>query len=222
MPSTTLPLFPLSSVLVPGAPLPLHIFEPRYRELVADLLAMPEKERRFGVVAIKRGRETGNDGVSALYDVGCVALVTEAEELPDGRYELATVGVARFRLEDLVEGGTSYLQAQVEMLPELSGDAEELTTAVARGYLGYLQALADAGREVPVQPDLPADPLLLSYLVAATVVLDLADRQRLLAAPDAATRLAEERVLLARENALLRAVPSVPGTAIMQVPWSPN
>lgn len=222
MPSATLPLFPLSTVLVPGAPLPLHIFEPRYRDLIGDLMQREPTERRFGVVAIRRGRETGIDGVEALYDVGCVALLTDCESLPDGRYDVSTVGVARFRLDDLVDEGTAYLQGAVEMLPELPGDADELTTSVARGYLGYLQALADAGREVPVQPDLPTDPLLLSYLVAATVVLDVSDRQRLLAAPDAATRLADERALLARENALLRAVPSVPGTAIMQVPWSPN
>lgn len=219
---TTLPLFPLSTVLLPGAPLPLHVFEPRYRELVADLMRLPPAERRFGVIAIRRGRETGVTGVEELYDVGCVARLTEVESLPDGRYDLATVGVARFRLEEIVDGGTGYLQGRVELLPEVPGEADEVTTAVARGYLGYLQALSDAGREVPVQPDLPADPLLLSYLVAATVVLDVADRQRLLAAPDAATRLADERALLARENALLRALPSVPGTAIMQVPWSPN
>jgi len=217
----TLPLFPLNTVLVPGAPLPLHVFEPRYRDLVGDLMQLPADERRFGVVAIRRGREVGVDSVEALYDVGCVTLMTEVEQLDDGRYDLATVGVARFRLEE-IEPGASYLRARVEMLPEEPGDASDLTTEVARGYLGYLQALAAAGREVPVEPDLPGDPLLLSYLVAATVVLDNADRQRLLAATDAAARLAEEKTLLARENALLRAIPSVPGNAMMQVPWSEN
>jgi Lon protease-like protein len=221
MAEALLPLFPLSTVLVPGAPLPLHVFEPRYRDMVGDLLALPEAERRFGVIAIRRGRETGVDGVEALHDVGCVTLVTGVERGDDGRFDLSTVGVARFRLGEL-EPGTSYLRAHVELLAESAGDPGRLPAQVAAGYLGYLQALAAAGREVPVDPELPSDPLLLSYLVAATVVLDNADRQRLLAAPDAATRLAVERALLARENALLRVVPSVPGNAMMHVPWSSN
>ena len=70
----TLPLFPLGSVLYPGLLLPLHIFEERYRQLVRDLLEAPEP-RRFGVVAIREGRETGVDGVSALYEIGCTATV---------------------------------------------------------------------------------------------------------------------------------------------------
>jgi Lon protease-like protein len=221
MAEALLPLFPLTTVLVPGAPLPLHVFEPRYRDLVDGLLTLPPDRRRFGVIAIRRGRETGVDGVDALHPVGCVALVTEVESLPDGRYDLATVGVARFRLEGL-EPGASYLQGRVEMLPEVAGEVGSLTAAVSRKYLDYLQALAAAGREVPVAPDLPTDPLLLSYLVGATVVLDNADRQQLLAAPDAASRLAAERSLLVREVALLQALPSVPGAAMMTAPWSPN
>lgn len=217
-----MPLLPLNSVLVPGAPLPLQIFEPRYVELVGDLLALPEDQRRFGVIAIRRGRETGVDGVESLHQVGCVTLVTDVDTLPDGRFSLSTVGVARFRLEQL-EAGSAYLRGRVDVLPEVPGEASgPLLDAVSRNYLGYLEALAAAGREVPVAPDLPRDPLLLSYLVAATVVLDNADRQRLLAAEDAAERLGEENRLLRRETALLHAVPSVPGSAMMQVPWSPN
>ncbi len=221
MTEAILPLFPLSTVLVPGAPLPLHVFEPRYRELVDDLLALPAEDRRFGVIAIRRGRETGVDAVESLHPIGCVTLVTEVEALPDGRFDLATVGIARFRLETL-EPGSSYLRARVEMLPEVAGEPGPLIAEVNGLYLDYLASLAASGREVPIAPDLPQDPLLLSYLVAATVVLDNGDRQRLLAAPDAASRLEAERSLLRRENALLQAVPSVPGTALMQVPWSSN
>ena len=72
--SEMLPLFPLSAVLFPGMRLPLHIFEERYRVLVTDLLAKPEP-RRFGVIAIRNGREVGADGVTALHEVGCVAAV---------------------------------------------------------------------------------------------------------------------------------------------------
>ena len=81
----TLPLFPLGTVLFPGLLLPLHIFEDRYKELVRDLLDGPEP-RRFGVIAIKKGRETGVEGVSSLYEVGCTATLRETEGNDDGGY----------------------------------------------------------------------------------------------------------------------------------------
>jgi uncharacterized protein len=84
VPSASLPLFPLGTVLLPGSPLPLRIFEPRYRQLVADLLELPAANRGFGVVAIREGHEVGSESVRALYEVGCLALVTEIEESPDG------------------------------------------------------------------------------------------------------------------------------------------
>jgi len=80
-----LPLFPLGAVLYPGMLLPLNIFEERYRQLVRDLLDQPEP-REFGVIAIRHGRETGIDGVSDLYEVGCTAEVRQVEEHEDGRY----------------------------------------------------------------------------------------------------------------------------------------
>src|SRR2546423_12156315 len=86
-----LPLFPLGTVLFPGVPLPLHIFEERYRLLVRDLMALPEgASRRFGVVAIREGREVGADGVRALYPVGCTAELRDVEEDDDGRFDLLT------------------------------------------------------------------------------------------------------------------------------------
>src|SRR5215472_10605580 len=100
--SETLPLFPLGAVLFPGLLLPLHIFEERYRQLVRDLQAGPEP-RRFGVVAIRQGRETGVDGIQALYEIGCTATVRQVKELEDGRYDIVTVGTDRFRLTGLDE-----------------------------------------------------------------------------------------------------------------------
>src|SRR5689334_6137633 len=93
-----IPLFPLGTVLLPGAPLPLHIFEERYRRLVADLLDLPEDERHFGVIAIQSGREVGADGVKALHEVGCLAHVVATHPGADGTYELETIGTRRFRL----------------------------------------------------------------------------------------------------------------------------
>ena len=85
--SERLPLFPLGTVLFPGLLLPLHIFDDCYRQLVHQLLDGPEP-RRFGVIAIRKGRETGIEGVSSLYEVGCTATLRETEEHDDGRFDL--------------------------------------------------------------------------------------------------------------------------------------
>src|SRR3954471_6672549 len=88
-----LPLFPLGTVLFPGVPLPLHIFEERYRLLVRDLMAIPEGQpRRFGVVAIREGREVGADGVRALYSVGCTAELRQVQQYSDRRFYIVSGG----------------------------------------------------------------------------------------------------------------------------------
>src|SRR6266851_7483112 len=112
--SETLPLFPLGTVLFPGLLLPLHIFEDRYRQLVRDLLDGP-KPAQFGVIAIRKGRETGIDGVSALHDIGCTATLREVTAHDDGRFELVTVGTRRFRLLALDDSGP-YLRGRIELL----------------------------------------------------------------------------------------------------------
>src|SRR5579871_6189200 len=114
--SELLPLFPLSTVLFPGMRLPLHIFEERYRLLASHLQAQPEP-RRFGVIAIRKGREVGADGVSALHDVGCVATVRQIVPHPDGRFDMATVGTERFRLLR-VDDSLPYFQGETTPLPD--------------------------------------------------------------------------------------------------------
>ena len=111
-----LPLFPLGAVLYPGMLLPLHIFEERYRELVRDLLDGPEP-RRFGVIAIRKGRETGIDGVQSLYEIGCTAVLRRVDQHEDGRYDIVAVGTERFRLLGLDET-RPYLRGEVEILAE--------------------------------------------------------------------------------------------------------
>jgi uncharacterized protein len=221
--SETLPLFPLGTVLYPGLLLPLNIFEERYRELVRDLLDGPEP-RRFGVIAIRKGRETGVDGISALYQIGCTATLREVAEQEDGRYLLVTVGTQRFRLASL-DHSRPYLQGQVDLLEEEVGDeaaAGLAVHAVQRGFHGYVEALA--GREsVEVSvPELPDEPLLLSYLVAASMILDLSVRQDLLAEPDAERRLGAERALLARETTMLRSLTATPAPDLRNTPYNPN
>ena len=218
-----LPLFPLSTVLFPGMRLPLHVFENRYRQLVADLLEQPEP-RQFGVIAIRKGRETGVGGVTALYDVGCVATMRQAEPREDGRFDLLTVGAQRFRLLRM-DSSLPYFQGEVELLAEETGDAAAAAYATQRvqaAFRGYLNALADRGGGVISVADLPDEPLLLSYVVGAAMIIDLPDRQSLLAAPDAVARLRAERALLARETGMLRATTSRPAPDFKYETHSPN
>ena len=221
--SELLPMFPLSTVLFPGMRLPLHIFEPRYRQLVADLLEEPEP-RRFGVIAIRKGRETGVDGVAALHEVGCVATVRQVEPREDGRYDLLTVGTTRFRLLSL-DKSLPYLRGEIEPLPDETGEAREaayVTRRVQEAFRGYLNLLVDRGGGVISVADLPDEPLLLSYIIAAAMIIDLPDRQSLLAAPDALARLKAERSLLTREIGMLRATTSRPAPDFNYEPFSPN
>jgi uncharacterized protein len=221
--SETLPLFPLGTVLYPGLLLPLNIFEERYRELVRDLLDGPEPQR-FGVIAIRKGRETGVDGISALYQIGCTATVREVAEQDDGRYHLVTVGTQRFRLASL-DKSRPYLQGEVDLLEEEVGDeaaAGLAVHAVQRGFHGYLEALASRESVEVTVPELPDEPVLLSYLVAASMILDLSVRQDLLAEPDAERRLGAERALLARETTMLRSLTATPAPDLRNTPYSSN
>jgi len=201
-----LPLFPLGTVLFPGMPLPLHVFEPRYRQLVDDLMAGPEP-RAFGVIAIREGHEVGADALRALYEVGCVGLVRRVDGLPDGRFAVMTVGTRRFRLLG-TDDSRPYLQGDVEMLsePEAGDSLEELTSSVRRAFADYHAALAEPDSEL----DLPDDPALMSYVVAATLLLDLPERQALLEAPNSERRLRLEVDLLKRELGLIRTLHTVP------------
>jgi uncharacterized protein len=225
--SEMLPLFPLSTVLFPGMRLPLHIFEERYQTLVADLLAGPEP-RRFGVIAIRSGREVGADSVAALHEVGCVAVLRQAAPTADGRYDLLTVGTDRFRLVD-VDRSRPYLQGRVELLPDddvaepgAAEGAAGIVRQVQGGFRAYLNALADQGGGVISIADLPDEPGLLSYVIGAAMIIDLPERQSLLAAPDATARLRLERSLLVREIAILRATTTRPAPDYAQEQFSPN
>lgn len=233
-----LPVFPLGTVLFPGLVLPLHIFEERYRELVRHLVSLPDgTPREFGVVAIRRGWETlptagPSAGPSAvpdssevsLHEVGCTAELRQVNELPDGRYDIVTVGRRRFRVIDVEADSTPYLTANVEWLPEPAGEEEiadllaPRVLSVFRQYLSLMRADTEEATE-----QLPDDPTVLSHLVAATTALTLEDRQRLLAASDTAARLRAELRLLSREAALLNRVRAVPvPLSELAVPVSPN
>jgi uncharacterized protein len=247
--SEMLPLFPLTTVLFPGMRLPLHIFEERYRLLAARLLELPEP-RRFGVIAIRQGHEVGEDGVTALHEVGCVATIKQIVPHPDGRYDLAAVGTQRFRLLRL-DDSLPYFQGEIEPLPDedLVSDASDAgetpgaraaqgddgaagaapagvlraaSRRVQAGFRAYLNALADRGGGVISVAELPDEPVLLSYVVGAAMIIDLPERQSLLAAPTALDRLRRERSLLVRETAMLRATTSRPAPDFAYEQFSQN
>ena len=232
----TLPLFPLGSVLYPGLVLPLQIFEERYRQLVADLLARPEP-RQFGVIAIRHGRETGINGVSELYATGCTAVLQRVERHDDGGYDLITVGAERFRLLGLRDAGDDpgngsetgkqglYLSGDVQLLPDEVGDEAEAAVVlptVERAFRSYLGLLAERGGAQITIPELPDEPMLMSYLVAAAVVADLPEKQLLLEEPDALRRLVAERRLLTREMRMLRSLTATPAPDLRYAPYSNN
>ena len=221
--SEMLPLFPLGAVLYPGMLLPLHIFEERYRQLVRDLLDGPEP-RRVGVIAIRKGRETGVEGVQSLYEIGCTATLRRVEEHEDGRFDLVTVGTQRFRLLAL-DQTLPYLQGDIEMLADEAVDpaaAAPVVRAVQVAFRGYLDALTEWGGATVRVEHLPAEPVLLSFLVAAAVVIDLPERQALLDEPDTLRRLAAERAMLSRETAMLRTTTSRPAPDLRYTPYNPN
>ncbi|MDX6215094.1 MAG: uncharacterized protein QOG99_678 [Frankiales bacterium] len=219
-----LPLFPLGTVLFPGLVLPLHVFEERYRQLVRDLLALPEEEQRFGVVCIREGREVGTDGVRALYDVGCTARLSQVSGYDDGRYDLVTVGSELFHLDELHDD-QPYLTGTVSWLPDARGDDAEATLLaplVRTAFTEYVGALGDAsGAQVDV-PELPDDSQVLGHLVGATMALDLADRQDLLEQVDGVARLRRGLSLLRRESGVLGALHAVPAPELARAHTSPN
>ncbi len=235
--SKRLPVFPLGTVLFPGLVLPLHIFEERYRALVRELVASPEDgPHEFGVVTLRRGAEASavddddDDPLPApppphaddLYPVGCTAELRQVTELPDGRFDIMTVGRRRFTIRDVHKGDEPYLTADVEWLPDESPDeaAALLAPRALAAFRTYLDLLRP---DTEVLDAVPADPTVLSHLIAATAQLTTDERQLLLAAPDTASRLRTELKLLNREAGLparVRAVP-VPLSDLAR-PASPN
>ena len=203
---------------MPGLVLPLHIFEPRYRQLLADLEDVPDDDRGFGIIAIREGHEVGTDGVRALHDVGTFASLREVETLPDGRADVVTVGTQRFRVLELVDG-KPYAQARVEWLDEEAGDASApLAQSVAARFREYRGLLTDE----PDDTELPDDPRVLSYLIGAAVVADLATRQAFLEATDDSARLRAELGFLRQETSLIQHVPSLPAVDLAREPFGPN
>lgn len=215
MTSVELPLFPLHLVLFPGTTLPLHVFEPRYRAMMESILAT---DRTFGVVAIKVGMEAG--GPAEVHPIGTTARVDEVRRSEDGTMDIMVLGRQRFRIDQRLPDDP-FPRAEVTLLGEEIGPdvATYLTGARAavHRYLGTLARLH--GRDVHA-PALPDDPIGAAFALAATLQVDLPERQRLLGCDHAEARLRLTTDLARREATLLEKIgPSVgrPDTA-----YSPN
>ncbi|MEU4147636.1 LON peptidase substrate-binding domain-containing protein [Streptomyces parvulus] len=246
MTTVRLPLFPLNSVLFPGLVLPLNIFEERYRAMMRELLKTSEDEpRRFAVVAIRDGHEVaqsapglpdptatpergpaagfGSDPLKSFHKVGCIADAATIRERADGTFEVLATGTNRVRLVS-VEASGPFLTAELEPLPEDPGDeAGALAEGVLRSFRQYQKRLAGAReRSLATGAELPDEPGVVSYLVAAAMMLDTPTKQRLLQAPDTASRLKDELRLLRSETAVIRSLPSLPASELTRGPTSLN
>jgi Lon protease-like protein len=207
-----IPLFPLSHVLLPGMPLPLHIFEQRYRDLLDDIADAPGGAC-FGVVALRSGAEAQSkntlDAGPDVEPVGTLAEILELEPRGDGTSDLLSVGSRRFRIERLLLDGKAYLRAEVEFLGEDDGELTAEQETRARELLELYDAILIrlAGRATG--SELPDDANQVSYQIAARLPLPPGERQELLTATTTADRLDRLAELLRREIALLRCTRSI-------------
>ena len=210
----TLPIFPLGTVLLPGASLPLHIFEPRYRQLTVDLMTGTLPSRSFGVVCIKQGWEVGLDNVESMHDIGCAAELREAVPLSDGRFDIVARGERRFRVIDVDSSSAPYLVGSIEWLsdspvPTAAREVIPLLEAGARAAHSRYCAAAWKPEDWTAPPD--DTPLgALSYAIASDALLPVEDRQRLLEEGSPARRLRLVRKMLHRETGILEALRAVP------------
>ena len=235
--AASLPLFPLNVPLVPGLVLPLHVFEPRYRQLVSDLLAVPDEDaREFGIVGIRDGRSLERDGMNALFPVGVSTILRQVEPLDDGRFDIVTTGSRRFRVVS-IDTSTPLVRAEVDFLDEVTSPADEpLAASVAQAFRAYRIVLGGQVDEAADddglsgsddstgggEEDLPDDPTVMSFLVTAAMVLPPAERQSLLAAETVAQRLRLAMTLLRRECAVIATLSAMPSLEPLGPLPSPN
>jgi Lon protease-like protein len=181
--SFRLPIFPLSVVLFPGTPLPLHIFEPRYKRMLADCLVA---DRRFGITPAPAAADMPEPGT-----VGCVAEVRVNQELPDGRSNIVVVGGSRFVLSRLLDESLPYLVAVVQAFDD-DADTDppvDDTQAVRELFSRYIAGLRELNDTMPEELSLPDDAMSLSFQVAGGIECDVGVKQRLLAERSTARRI---------------------------------
>ncbi len=192
---SNLPLFPLPVVLFPGVPLPLHIFEPRYRQMLTDIQM---SDNMFGLAYFDPS--VSENEVPPAGHVGCVAEVTKTQTFPDGRSTIMTLGVIRYRLESYVERGDPYLVAQVSYFEDDEEDESRLTATareVAETFTRIAQAVRTINDERASLPDITdTEPQRLSFLVAAAMEIEADMKQELLELRSTSERLQRLRAML--------------------------
>jgi ATP-dependent Lon protease len=192
-----LPVFPLPLVLFPGVPLPLHIFEERYRRMLADVRA---SNNLFGLSYFDPNSSAGTRPPEG--HVGCATEVVEAQAMPDGRSNILTLGLVRYRLDEYVERDEPYLVARVEFFEDEESDAPLLrkrADEVTEMFMRIARAMRAINDERGSLPDLPHDdPERLSFLVAAVVEMDADSKQQLLELRSTTERLRRLYTLLSQ------------------------
>lgn len=192
-----LPLFPLPVVLFPGVPMPFHIFEERYRQMLSDVRA---GNNLFGVSYFDAS--ASDQDRPSIGHVGCAAEVVEVQQMPDGRSNILTVGLIRYRVESYAERDEPYLVGQVSFFEDETED-EKLLEQRAREVSELFTRIARAVRTINDEraslPDLPeAEAERLSFLVAGAMEMEAEDKQQLLELVSTAKRLQRIRDLLAQ------------------------
>ena len=198
-----LPLFPLRTVLFPGAPLRLHIFEDRYKRMINTCL---ENNQPFGVVLIRHGVEALGP-LAEPYPIGCSARIIQVQKLEGGRMNILAIGQERFRIVSLDKASLPYLVGSVETIPLQTKDQD----AVLRGGEAlrklvdrYLQMISQTGSAPFGQEELPDDPAPLAYYAAAFLQIPATQKQGLLSIHNELELLIEVHKLYRREIALLK------------------
>jgi hypothetical protein len=196
-PLVTLPLFPLHAVLFPGMPLPLHVFEGRYRQMMHMVL---EQDKQFGVVLIREGKEVG--GPAVPYRWGTVARITALQNLPDGTMNLWTVGEQRFRIVKMVQQ-EPFLLARVMLLPDVCDSCEHRVLPIVHHATDRLEQYVrllfspEGGKHFVVE--LPNNPRVLANTIGAILQVPLVQKQKLLEIDDVVQRLEAGLALLEQE-----------------------
>ena len=193
-----LPLFPLPVVLFPGMPMPLHIFEPRYRQMLSDIRA---GDNLFGLSYFDAASSPGRE-IPAAGHIGCVAEVTETQILPDGRSNVLTVGVIRYQVEDYVERDDPYLVVRVNFFEDEEETSQKVLNSsrdVAAMFMRVANSIRVINDERGNLPDITdTEPQRLSFLVAAAMELEGETKQELLELRSTSERLDRLRDFLVR------------------------
>jgi Lon protease-like protein len=215
-------MFPLSTVVFPGVSLPLHVFEDRYRALVAHLLEVDDPaERVFGTVAIREGYEVGDHGSQSLYRVGVRLQLTDVEANDDGTFEIEAVARERIALHGLDASG-DFAVGDVADHPDVEVPVpEELLNRARATFTAYRAAISEL-QGATFSGTLPRDPGYLSWTLAALAPLPMAERQSLLEADSPLERLELVTSLLREELRAINVIPSLPATEVARTAWSPN